>query len=324
MNSDVTPDIVVMGASAGGVQPLRQVVSAFPAGMEAAVFIALHTLATAESLLPELLSRETRIPAVTAQDRSLIEVGKICVAPPDRHLLFHEGALRVTRGPKENRHRPSIDVLFRSAAMAYGPRVIGVLLSGADDDGTAGMMAIKRCGGITIVQDPAQAEYPEMPSSALRTVQIDFTRPVAEIGPLVQGLVDGKIERRENLPMSEPVDESLAGDEESPTDVRKLGIPSVFTCPDCNGTLWELQDGELLRYRCRVGHAYSAESIIEAENDSVERSLWEAVKTLEESAQLSRRIAQRTGLLRDELMRKAAEREQHARVIRNLLVDSAA
>lgn len=323
MPSDVMPDIVVVGASAGGVQVLRKLVSALPSGLDAGVFIVLHTLATAESLLPEVLGRVSQLPAGAAQDRTLFETGKIYVAPPDRHILFSDGILRVVRGPKENRHRPSIDVLFRSAAMFYGPRVIGVLLSGSDDDGTAGMTAIKRCGGITIVQDPNESEYPEMPASALRTMGPDFTRPIGEIGPLLEGLVTGNIRKREEQPMSEPVDKSLDQDEGSVTDVRKLGSPSVFTCPDCNGTLWELQDGELLRYRCRVGHAYSAESMIEAESESVERALWSAVRTLEESAQLSRRIAQKTGLLREDLNRKAAEREEHARVIRSLLLETA-
>jgi len=309
-----------MGASAGGVQALQKVVSEFPADMEAGVFVVLHTLATVESLLPQVLARVSAFPAVTAEDRGLIETGKIYVTPPDRHMVFHDSAMSVVRGPKENRHRPSIDVLFRSAAMTYGPRVIGVLLSGADDDGTAGMMAIKRRGGITIVQDPAESAYPEMPGTALRTVGPDFKLPVAEIGPRIRDLVEGKFQKTEREPMSEPVDKSLEQDEGSPTDVRKLGSPSAFTCPDCKGTLWELQDGQLLRYRCRVGHAYSVESIIEAESDSVERALWEAVKTLEESAQLSRRIAQKTGILREELTQKAVEREQHARVIRELLV----
>ena len=322
MPENGTPDIVVMGASAGGVEALRRVVSVLPADLEASVFIVLHTLATAESLLPHVLSRVGALPALAAEDRALIEAGKIYVAPPDRHLLFHNSEMRVVRGPKENRHRPSIDVLFRSAALHYGRRVIGVLLSGADDDGTAGMKAIKRRQGITVIQDPLDAAYPEMPASALRTVGPDFTLPVSEIGCAVADLVSGKLVKIERGVMSEPVDKSLErNDEGDSTDDRLLGPPSVYTCPDCNGTLWELQDGELLRYRCRVGHAYSAESMIEANTDAVERALWSAVKTLEESASLSRRIAQKTGMLREELSSKAEEREEHARVIRGLLVE---
>jgi two-component system, chemotaxis family, protein-glutamate methylesterase/glutaminase len=322
MSLDAKPHVIVVGASAGGVEALQVLVSTLPGDLDAGVFIVLHTLATAESLLPGLLSRAGPLPARAAEDHALVETGRIYVAPPDRHIVFHDGVVRVVRGPKENRHRPSIDVLFRSAALALGPKVSGVLLSGADDDGTAGMMAIKRAGGVTIVQDPADSKYSDMPASAIRTVHPDYTLPVHQIGPLLAELVKGRVQRNEKPALSEPVDKSLVpNDEGSPSDDKMLGTPSVYTCPDCNGTLWELQDGRLLRYRCRVGHAYSAESVIEASADSVERALWSAVRALEESGSLSRRVAERTGFLREDLMREAVEREEHARVIRDLLTE---
>lgn len=249
---------------------MRKMVASLPANLEASVFVVLRTLATAESLLPQVLGRVSALPAVTAEDKGLVDAGKIDVAPPDRHLVFHDSAMRVVRGPKENRHRPSIDVLFRSAALVYGRRVIGVLLSGSDDDGTAGLAAIRRCGGIAVVPGPVDSEYREMPASAMRAADPDFCDCC----------------RRDRHPL-----------------------------PDRNGTLWELQDGELLRYRCRVGHAYSAESMVAAGDESVERALRSAVRSLEESAALSRRIAQKTGLLREELTRKATEREEHARTL---------
>ncbi|MFN7997553.1 MAG: chemotaxis protein CheB [Bryobacteraceae bacterium] len=320
--NDGQPDIIVMGASAGGVEALRNVTAAFPAGMDAAVFVVLHTMATAESLLPDILSRASALPAVLAQDDTPVETGRIYVAPPDRHVLLRDGVMRVVRGPKENRHRPSIDVLFRSAAALYRDRVAGVLLSGSDDDGTGGLMSVKRHGGITVVQDPADCDFARMPASALERLEPDFTLPLNEIGDLLARLVDGRIRVNERQHMSDPSDRTLPEKEGKPTDVSKLGTPSAFSCPECNGTLWELQDGHLLRYECRVGHAYSTEGMIEAQSDSVERALWSAVRALEESAALSRRVGRRARILEPEMTRKAAEREEHARVIRKLLLET--
>ncbi|PWU11469.1 MAG: chemotaxis protein CheB [Terriglobia bacterium] len=324
MRSLSNPDIIVVGASAGGVDALRKLAAGLPPGLEGAVFVVLHTLATGENLLPHILSRAGPLPAVEPQDGTLFEIGKIYTAPPDRHLMLHDGSLRVVRGPRENRHRPSIDVLFRSAATAFGPRVAAVLLSGSDDDGTAGMLAVKKSGGVAIVQDPADSDHPEMPASALRAADPDFKLPATEIGPLLRNLVDGRIRPPRTEARIEAAEKSFGQEEGSPTDIKQLGTPTSFSCPDCNGTLWELQDGNLLRYQCRVGHAYTWESVVEAESDAVERALWSAVRTLEESAALSRRVAQRTGLLEQEMARKAAEREEHARVIRHLLLEGSA
>ncbi|MBV9506723.1 MAG: chemotaxis protein CheB [Acidobacteriia bacterium] len=317
-------DVVVVGASAGGVHALRQLVSDLPAGLDAGVFIVLHTLPSAESLLPQVLNTVSSIPAVQAADGTLFETGRIYVAPPDRHLLFQDGTVRVIRGPKENRHRPSIDVLFRSAAMAHGANVLGVLLSGSDDDGSAGLMSIKHRGGLTIVQNPSDAAYPHMPQNALRTVGPDFILPIAEIGPLIKNLVEGENQNSSEAGMSELENNPAGHEEVPPQDTNSIGVPSAFTCPDCSGTLWELQDGELLRYRCRVGHAYSSDSMIDAQSDAVERALWSAVRTLEESASICRRIASKTTILQRELNQKAEERQEHARVIRKLLLEGTA
>ncbi len=318
-----TPDVIVAGASAGGVDALQTVVSALPRGLDAAMFVVLHLSANAESLLPQILTRAGGLPACPAANGELFEMGRIYAAPPDRHLILHNASMRVVRGPKENRHRPSIDVLFRSAAMLYGPRVIGVLLTGADDDGAAGMKVIQERGGITIVQDPLDSRHPEMPQSALSVLTPDFMLPLAEIGATVRDLVTGVIKPNGRKAVSDPVDRVLGQEQGQPVDVERLGAPTAFSCPDCNGTLWELQDGELLRYRCRVGHAYSAQSMVEAESDAVERALWEAARVLEESAAVSRRIAQKSEILRPRLREQAEERERYAQVIRDLLVNGA-
>ena len=322
MTPRTEPDIIVAGASAGGVKALQQLACDLPAGLNAAVFVVMHLLPEAESLLPQILGKPGGMPAVQAVNGAPVETGTIYIAPPDRHLLFQNGNLRVVRGPKENRHRPSIDVLFRSAAMTYGRRVIGVVLSGSDDDGTPGLMAIKRHGGITVVQDPADSEYSQMPASAMETVKPGFVLPMAEIGKVLLDLVEGRMGKVDKQAKSKPEEktasEAAAG---APTDVRMLGTPSAFTCPDCNGTLWELEDGDVLQYGCRVGHAYSAGAMIAAQPDVVEKALWAAVRTLEESAAVSRRIAQKSAVLRAQLNRQAAEREEHARIIREVLLE---
>lgn len=322
MNNEKGPDIVVIGCSAGGVPALQKVVSALPPDLDAAVFVVLHVLAEAESLLPHILSRLGGPPASHPSDGQLFETGRIYAAPPDRHILLHDSSVRVVRGPKENLHRPAIDVLFRSAAMVGGPRVLGVLLTGADDDGAAGLKAIQERGGATVVQDPMDSAHPEMPQSALQVMRPDFTLPLDQIGPMVRDIVKGVVKPNERPVMPEAVDKSFGGDEGEPVDVKQLGTPTAFSCPDCNGTLWEVQDGRLLRYRCRVGHAYSSGSMIEAQSEAVERALWEAVRVLEESASMSRRIAQKTEVLREHLSQKAEERQRHAQALRDLLLNN--
>ncbi|MHB8597769.1 MAG: chemotaxis protein CheB [Ktedonobacteraceae bacterium] len=181
-------DIIVIGASAGGVEALITLTATLPPNLQAAVFIVLHIPAQSPSMLPDILNRAGSLKVVSATDNAKIEYGHIYVAPPDFHLLVESEHIRVVSGPRENRHRPAIDPLFRSAASAYGSRVMGVILTGSLDDGTAGLQAIKRCGGLAIVQDPQDALFPSMPLSALANVQVDYTLPLAQIGPLLGNL----------------------------------------------------------------------------------------------------------------------------------------
>ncbi len=181
-------DIIVVGASAGGVEALIILTGALPSNLQAAVFIVLHIPAQSPSLLPDILNRAGSLKVVSATDNAEIEYGHVYVAPPNFHLLVESEHIRVVSGPKENRHRPAIDPLFRSAATAYGSRVMGVILTGSLDDGTAGLQAIKICGGVAIVQDPQEALFPSMPMSALANVQVDYTLPLAQIGPLLGSL----------------------------------------------------------------------------------------------------------------------------------------
>ena len=288
-------DIVVVGASAGGVEALMKLVSKLPANLPASVFIVLHIPAQGPSLLPEILSRSGRLKAVHPIDGAAIQQGCIYVAPPDLHLLLEPGHIHIVRGPKENRHRPAIDPLFRSAAAAYGPRVVGVILTGALDDGTAGLLAIKRLGGVAIVQDPREAFYPSMPLNALEHVKVDYKLPLSEIGPLIARLATKPMEKEGDYIVPEDMELEVRMaemDMDMLNNGKHAGTPSVFSCPECGGVLWEIKDDELTRYRCRVGHAFSTESMMAAQSESVEEALWAALKTLEESASLSRRLAQ--------------------------------
>jgi two-component system, chemotaxis family, protein-glutamate methylesterase/glutaminase len=323
-------DIIVIGASAGGVEALRQLVNELPADLPASLFVVLHIPPQSPSVLPYILERAGKLTALHPQDGAKIEHGHIYIAPPDRHLLVDRDLIRVTRGPKENRYRPAVDPLFRSAARSYGPRVVGVILTGALDDGTAGLRDVKQRGGVAVVQDPLEALYSGMPSSALANVRVDYCLPLAEVAPTLVRLAhepaaeEGAYPVPDELEIENSITENnFEADMEA---VNKLGAPSNFTCPECHGTLWEIRDGELLRFRCHVGHAYSADSLLAEQNEGLEDALWAAVRSLEENAHLARRVARRLRE-RDEQNRvaermedKAQRTEQHAQLVRQMLL----
>ena len=324
-------DIIVVGASAGGVEALGKLVSALPPDLPAAVFIVLHIPAQSPSLLPEILSRSGSLLATHPTDGEKIQPGHIYVAPPDLHLMVEQGRIRLTRGPKENRHRPAIDVLFRSAALAYGSRVIGVILTGSLDDGTAGLLAIKRQNGMAVIQNPHEAMYPSMPQSAMAHVQVDYCLPLAEIGQCVSALVrqPAPVEHAQPAPKLMETEVKFAEmDMSEMNNGKHVGVPSAFSCPECGGVLWELHDGELLRFRCRVGHAYSIESMLAGQSEALETALWVALETLEETISLSRRIA-RDAEARDQhwlarrYQEKMQEAQKHADVLRRELLKNA-
>lgn len=264
-------DIIVVGASAGGVEALVSLARSLPPDLPAAVFVVLHLPANANSQLPEILGRAGPLPAVHRVDGAPIEPGRIYAAPPDHHLLVRHGEVGLSRGPRENRHRPAVDVLFRSAARAYGTRVVSVVLSGALDDGAAGSAAVKGRGGAAVAQDPGEALFPAMPRNAIQSVAIDHVVPVAEMGGLLGRLAHEPVsevmpgvsrEMEQEIQMAENDLAAMSGDD-------RPGIPSVFGCPDCGGVLWEIQDDQVLRFRCRVGHAYSSGSLLDEQGDVI-------------------------------------------------------
>jgi two-component system, chemotaxis family, protein-glutamate methylesterase/glutaminase len=322
--------MIVVGASAGGVEALITLVRALPADLPVAVCIVLHLPAQSPSMLPSILERAGQLPAVQSRDGMAIEYGRIYVAAPDHHLLIERGRLRVVHGPRENRHRPSVDPLFRSAAIAYGPRVLGVILTGALDDGTAGLHAIKQRGGVAIVQDPDEALYPSMPRSAIENVAVDYILPLAEIAPLLARLAHQPVDEQAAPAVPDEMAQEIKVTE---MDIKMMtgddhpGIPSPFSCPECGGVLRELRDDKLIRFRCRTGHAYSPESVLAGQSEVLEEALWVALKTLEEHVSLSRRLrhqARDRGHTRiaarfDERVRDA---EQRIAVIRQVLINN--
>jgi two-component system chemotaxis response regulator CheB len=260
---DVSARLVAVGASAGGVEALTRLVSGLPRDFAAALLVVVHVTPSGTSVLPAILSRAGRLRAVHAEDGMEIGPGRIFVAPPDRHVLVEEGRLRLSHGARENGHRPAIDPLFRSAAHVFEDRTIGVVLSGTRDDGTAGLIEIRRRGGIGVVQDPADALFPSMPESAIARAEPDHVLDVPGIARLLVELANGERSNPGNpagtdvdrQPGSGRLDPTVPGGEEPP------GTLSALTCPECGGALWEIRDGQLLRYECHVGHAYSEQAL---------------------------------------------------------------
>jgi len=313
-------DIIVIGGSAGSLDAVTEIVAKLPADLAAAVFVVLHVSPTRASTLPEILTRAGRLPAIHPADNQPIEYGRIYVAPPDRHLLIENRHINIVHGPKENRSRPAIDPLFRSAAINYGPRAVGVVLSGSLDDGTAGLYAMKKVGAVTIVQLPSDATYSSMPESAISQNSVDYIVPAAEIGPLLQQLVEREVvpEPRveavsNNLRTEVEISRQEIDSKELIDAVQSLGRLTMFTCPECHGTLWEMKNGDLVRYRCHVGHAFSIESLDGEQGEKLEAALWSALRALEERGALARRLAkQAQGNARFTMAEKFRERARQA------------
>jgi two-component system, chemotaxis family, protein-glutamate methylesterase/glutaminase len=282
---------IVMGASAGGVETLKEVVSQLPADLPAPVFVVLHIPPFVASSLPNILRKAGPLPAVHPQDGEKIKPGVIYIAPPDHHLLIENGHVAVKKGPKENRFRPSIDALFRSAAYVYGPRAIGVVLSGALDDGTSGLWSIKRLGGIAIVQQPHQAQFESMPRSALEYVEVDHNLPSTEIGALLGELVHEP--PAPEMPLEDDLKTRLATEVQIAAEdgafqkgIMKLGALTPFTCPECHGALVKIAEGKMSRFRCHTGHAYTDNSLLEAVMESTGERLWQVIRSFEEGVML--------------------------------------
>lgn len=281
-------DVVVIGASAGGIPALKHLVARLPGNLPAAVLVVLHVSPTTPSALPAILSKAGALDARHAQDGDAIEPGRILVAPPDFQMTVADGTLKLERGPRENGHRPAIDPLMRTAAHHLGPRVVGVVLTGMLADGTVGLAAIKAAGGVTIVQDPGTAAFASMPRHAVEGVGPDHVVPLEELPPLLEQVVTEAPARAvAGAPGEEPPRTPIeVGDDHR-------GTLTAFTCPECHGTLWEVDEGGVPSFRCRVGHRYAIDALVESQAETTETALWAAARALEEKASLNRRVAAR-------------------------------
>jgi two-component system chemotaxis response regulator CheB len=328
-------NIVVIGASSGGFQVLKELVSGLSADLPAAIFIVWHLPAEGRGILPDVFAKLTTWPVSHARDGEPIEHSRIYIAPPDRHMLIEEGRVRVTRGPKENRFRPAVDPLFRSAAFHYGPDVIGMILSGALDDGTSGLWTVKHRGGITIVQDPNDAEVPSMPENAIREVAVDYTVPVAAMPNLLAGLLKNKTTELRTKPAVRADDREsrqlqveigiATQDVPLETVIMDFGELTPYTCPDCHGVLSALRDGATTRFRCHTGHAFTADSLLETVTEDVENSLWNAVRGVDESVILLNHMGDHFAEINQPRLaalffRKAKEAQQRNDLIRRAVL----
>jgi two-component system chemotaxis response regulator CheB len=321
-------DIMVIGGSAGATQPLKQILGRLPVDLPAAVFIVLHLPAQGIGFLATVASGVGKLPVRQAENGMKIEPGHVYLAAPDHHLLLSANHIQLGRGPRENMVRPAIDALFRSAALHHGPRVVGVLLSGLLSDGAAGLNAIKRCGGMTVVQDPLDAIADEMPRRALEATTIDLCVPGAGMGDVVSELVrepPGAV-----LPIPPEIRlevEIAAGDRIGSDILRALADPVALTCPACGGVLSELKEAHPMRFRCQVGHAYTVDALAKEQEGRVDEALRVALRIIEERAELVQRMAadgRRSGrpAVAEMYEARAAEYREYADMIRRVVLKS--
>lgn len=289
--------LILIGASAGGVNALTSITSALPADLPATVLIVMH-IGARQSLLPEILQKLCQLPVKHAEDGAPLLPGQVLIAPPDRHLTVekHEGLprARLWHGPKENYTRPAIDPLFRSAAEAFDGHVIGAILTGYLDDGTAGLQAVKACGGYALVQDPDDAQVPDMPASAMSYVAVDRVLPLNEIGPLLTALASqpAASDHGPHVPEWVVVENQSVQGKTGMDELERIGAPSGYTCPECSGALWKVKDASPLRFRCHTGHSFSAHLLAQLQDRAVENALWSSLRALQEQAGIEQELRQ--------------------------------
>jgi two-component system, chemotaxis family, protein-glutamate methylesterase/glutaminase len=285
--------IVVIGASAGGQETICKLIASLPQRLNAAIFVVIHISRYGiENFLANRLQKCTMLHCRSAVDAGAIEPGNIYIAPADHHLIVTAGTMHLRMGPSENRWRPSIDVLFRSAAVYYNERAIGIVLTGLLDDGTSGMQAIKKCGGTCIVQDPAEAAYPDMPQSVINNSIVDYILSVTAMGEAIQETIAGKKLKGAEIPSALIAETALMEKTITNIDeISKLGEHSAYTCPDCGGGLWQIKEKEQTRYRCHIGHAFSENDLLKKQFEALNGTLWVALRMMEERKNLLNKIS---------------------------------
>ena len=323
-------DIIVIGSSAGGLPALIDIVAALPDDFPAAILVVQHVPPYATSNLHHILDRAGPLPAVVARDGEPIEAGTIYVATPDHHLLVEENKLVVKRGPKENRFRPSVDALFRSAAYTYGSRVIGLVLSGVLDDGTSGLWSIKRLGGLALVQEPQDALFPQMPLNAQEQVPIDHSVPATQMAALLTRLTSQPASAKPKLSKKEQKlleTEIIIATHDNAFEmgIIDLGELTAFTCPECHGALTQLKEGKIIRFRCHTGHAYTISALLSEVTTNIESILWQAMQSLEETNMLLTKLGkhfekQQQADVADVFFTKAEMFKKHAQIVHDSVI----
>jgi two-component system chemotaxis response regulator CheB len=318
--------IIAIGASAGGMNAITEIISQLPADINAAIFVVLHlSKAALGDVLVARIQKNTQLPCKLAEDKEPIRAGTIYLAPPGSHLLLKDDQVVIGHGPPENRFRPSIDVLFRSAAASHGEKTIGIILTGYLNDGTAGMIAIKSSGGHCIVQDPNEAEYPDMPISVLEHTEVDDVVSLKDMGATILRIVNEAKEKGASPPASVVLESRLS--EKSATSIQQvseIGKKSFYACPDCGGGLWEVENGKFNHYRCHVGHTYSENDLLLKQIETAEHTLWIALRMMEERKLLLQKVSRENnerglGKLSGFYQEQSKNLDHHIDELKNLL-----
>lgn len=288
-------NIIVIGASAGGIPAVNAVIQEFPEDLDAAIVVVLHVSRKSNSTnIAKSFQRNTSLTCRVASNEMPLRKGHLYVAPPEQQLMIKNNSLRLTNGPHENKYRPSIDVLFRSAAVHYGNRSIGIILTGLFEDGTSGMHAIKRSGGICMIQDPAEAEYSDMPRSVLNKIKVDYQAKLKEMPEIIKNIVNDPLPPEIPVPRELQIEAYITEKMMSDiNDMKKIGDKSDFTCPDCGGGLWELKNDPLHRYRCHTGHVFTEKILHDLQDQNIEETIWVSIRMLEEKENLLLLMARR-------------------------------
>jgi two-component system chemotaxis response regulator CheB len=318
--------VIVIGASAGGIKAVIKLVSNLPAQLPVAVLIVIHMSKHSQAdIIVNQLQKITDYKCMVAQNDLDLEAGCIYIAPADQHLLLKPGKIRLHFGPHENRWRPSIDALFRSAAASYSSRVIGVILTGLLDDGTSGMSAIKRSGGICIVQEPSEAEFSDMPVNVINNVPVDYQVLIQDMGYIIADVLSkpaADVPIPEDVQLEAEITERMVSDI---TELQKLGTHSNYVCPDCGGGLWEVEDGKHKRYRCHTGHVYTSLHLLQRQGEEMEESVWVSIRMLEERRNLLLNLSGKdngikSNTMMDDYHQRAEELNLHIERLKSLLI----
>ncbi|MGB5944093.1 MAG: chemotaxis protein CheB [Leeuwenhoekiella sp.] len=284
--------LVAIGASAGGRKAVTKIFKEMPQDVDAAFVLVIHSAFDTPSFLSKALQKITSLNVIDAEDDMSLERGCIYIAKPDHHLFVRSNKIQLSKGPRENRFRPAIDVLFRSSAVSYSNECIGVLMSGRLSDGTAGLDAIKMCGGIAIVQDPKTAEFGDMPSYAVETVDVDVIADLNDLTEVIAKAIKTPAPEPQHIPQRLIRENEIAISSSSQIALENdLGKQVPLSCASCGGPLWEISNSKTKRYRCHVGHAFSQEALLFSQDESLEETLWVSLRTFEEKKTLLNRMA---------------------------------